>query len=101
MVFCGELSTYAVLELKQHYDVQVKELVGSHQRELTQLRDDHKVEISRMQKVLEVVSLLKYQESLFPCVGAVNMFFFVCFFMSFTWLTVLKKSAAHNTHPYL
>lgn len=53
--FFGKLSTYAVLELKQHYDVQVKELVGSHQRELTQLRDDHKVEISRMQKALEVV----------------------------------------------
>ena len=60
MVFCGKLSTYAVLELKQNYDVQVKELVGSHQRELTQLRDDHKVEISRMQKALEVVGLLKH-----------------------------------------
>ena len=48
------------LELKQHYDVQVKELVGSHQRELTQLRDDHKVEISRMQKALEVVGWLKH-----------------------------------------
>ena len=32
-------------------------MVGTHQRELTQLRDDHKVEISRMQKALEVVSV--------------------------------------------
>lgn len=49
------------LDLKQQYDSQVKELVGSHQRELTQLRDDHKVELNRMQKALDVVSkLLQY-----------------------------------------
>lgn len=41
-------------DLKHQYDSQVKELVGSHQRELTQLRDDHKVELNRMQKVLDV-----------------------------------------------
>lgn len=46
------------LDLKHQYDSQVKELVGSHQRELTQLRDDHKVELNRMQKVLDVVSTL-------------------------------------------
>ena len=45
----------AVLELKQHYDEQVKEMVGNHQRELTQIRDDHKVELNRMQKALDVV----------------------------------------------
>lgn len=49
------------LDLKHQYDSQVKELVGSHQRELTQLRDDHKVELNRMQKALDVVSkLLQY-----------------------------------------
>ncbi|KAK2559537.1 hypothetical protein P5673_018185 [Acropora cervicornis] len=41
-------------DLKHQYDSQVKELVGSHQRELTQLRDDHKVELNRMQKALDV-----------------------------------------------
>lgn len=44
------------LELKQHYDEQVKELVGGHQRELSQIRSDHKVELDRMQKALDVVS---------------------------------------------
>lgn len=41
-------------ELKQHYDEQVKELVGGHQRELSQIRSDHKVELDRMQKALDV-----------------------------------------------
>ena len=31
-------------------------MVGNHQRELTQIRDDHKVELNRMQKALDVVS---------------------------------------------
>ncbi|XP_022797869.1 bromodomain testis-specific protein-like, partial [Stylophora pistillata] len=41
-------------ELKQHYDEQVKELVGGHQRELTKIQSDHKVELDRMQKALDV-----------------------------------------------
>lgn len=45
-----------IVELKQHYDEQVKEMEGKHHRELTQIRDDHKVEINRMQRALEVVS---------------------------------------------
>lgn len=45
----------AAIELKQHYDEQVKDMVGTHQRELTQIQDNHKVEVNRMQKVLDVV----------------------------------------------
>ena len=30
--------------------------MGKHQRELTQIQDDHKVELNRMQKALDVVS---------------------------------------------
>ena len=46
----------ASIELKHHYDEQLKELVGSHQRELTKIQGDHKVELDRMQKALDVVS---------------------------------------------
>lgn len=46
----------AAIELKQHYDEQVKDMVGTHQRELTQIQDNHKVEVNRMQKVLDVVN---------------------------------------------
>lgn len=47
---------FITVELKQHYDEQVKEMVGKYQRELTQIQDDHKVELNRMQKALDVVS---------------------------------------------
>ena len=46
----------ATIELKHHYDEQLKELVGSHQRELTKIQGDLKVELDRMQKALDVVS---------------------------------------------
>ena len=44
------------VELKQHYDEQVKEMMGKHHRELTQVQEEHKVELNRMQKALDVVS---------------------------------------------
>ena len=44
-------------ELKQHYDEQVKEMMGKYHRELSQIQEEHKVELNRMQKALDVVSV--------------------------------------------
>ena len=50
------LLLFVTVELKQHYDEQVKEMMGKHHRELTQVQEEHKVELNRMQKALDVVS---------------------------------------------
>lgn len=48
---------FITVELKQHYDEQVKEMMGKHHRELSQIQEEHKVELNRMQKALDVVSV--------------------------------------------
>lgn len=48
---------FTTVELKQHYDDQVKEMMSKHHRELTQIQEEHKVELNRMQKALDVVSI--------------------------------------------